>query len=371
MPSLYDPVKVGVLRLKNGICMAPMARARNDTDRTPTPMMAEYYAQRATAGLIVTEANSISPMSQSRPHAAAHYLDAQTEGWRMVAAAVHDAGGTIFQQIYHLGRKSDPSRMPDGLAPISASAIAASGQVAGKNGPVEFTTPRSIETEEIPIIVDQFRQAAERARQAGMDGVEIHGANAYLIDQFLKSATNQRTDGYGGAPENRCRFLFEVVDAVSAVFGPERVGVRVSPHSRGDGIGDSNLPALYNCVAKGLAARQIAYLHLVECDGPGLPQSPAEHTPAILPIVRESFPGTLIVCGGYTRESAETIVADARADMVAFATLYISNPDLVARFQKKTPLNDGDRSTFLNGDGEGYIDYRTLEAKGNLADASG
>lgn len=204
-----------------------------------------------------------------------------------------------------------------------------------------------------------------------MDGVEVHGANAYLIDQFLKSATNRRTDGYGGAPENRCRFLFEVVDAVSSVFGPKRVGVRVSPHSRGDGIGNSDLPALYACVAKGLAARQIAYLHLVEAQKPDLPQSPAEHTPAIQPIVREGFPGTLIVCGGFTRESAEQIVADARADMVAFATLYISNPDLVARFQKKAPLNDGDRSTFLNGSAEGYIDYPTLEAEGKLAGASG
>ncbi|MEK9685528.1 MAG: alkene reductase [Rhodospirillaceae bacterium] len=360
MSSLYDPIQVADLRLKNCICMAPMARARNNIDRTPTPMMAEYYAQRATAGLIVTEANSVSPMSQSRPHAAAHYLDAQTAGWAMVAERVHEASGTIFQQLYHLGRKSDPSRMPDALAPIAPSAIAASGQIAGENGPIPFSKPRAIETEEIPTIVDEFRQAAIRAKQAGMDGVEVHGANAYLIDQFLKSNTNHRTDGYGGLANNRCRFLFEVVDAVSSVFGPDRVGVRVSPHSRGDGIGDPDLPALYTCMAKGLASREIAYLHLVEAETPGLPQSPAENTPAILPIVREFFPGTLIVCGGYTRESAEQIINDARADMVAFATLYISNPDLVARFQNNSPLAQGDKSTFLNGSAKGYIDYPML-----------
>lgn len=361
MPSLYDPIQVGALHLKNRLCMAPMARARNDDHRVPTPIMVEYYAQRATAGLIVTEANSISPMSQSRPHAAAHYLSAQTEGWRKVAAAVHGAGGTIFQQIYHLGRKSDPSRIPEGMAPIAPSAIAAKGQVAGLSGPVDFAVPRALETAEIPAIVEQFREAAERAKQAGMDGVEIHGANAYLIDQFLKSATNRRTDGYGGAPENRCRFLFEIVDAVSTVFGPVRVGVRISPHSRGDGIGDSDLAALYRCVAAGLATRNVAYLHLVESDGPGLPQSPAGGAPAVMPVLRQAFPGRLIVCGGYTRESAERIVAEGRADMVAFATLYISNPDLVMRFRNTAPLNEGDKSTFHNGGAKGYTDYPTLD----------
>ena len=237
---------------------------------------AEYYAQRAGVGLIVTEASSVSPLSVSRPGAAAIFRERQAEGWRGIAQAVHAKGGVIFQQLYHLGRKSDPSRMPEGTVPVAPSAIAAEGEVAGLNGPVPFATPRALATEEIPGIVAEFRRAAANARGAGMDGVEIHGANAYLIDEFLRDGTNRRTDRYGGTVENRARLLVEVVEAAIGVFGADRVGVRLSPHQRGDGIADSDPAAMFGHAAAALDTLGIAYLHLIEAIAPGLPQSPPD-----------------------------------------------------------------------------------------------
>lgn len=361
MTSLFEPVRVGAYTLKNRIVMAPMARARCDDNRVPTPMMGAYYAQRASAGLIVTEASSVSPMSQSRAHASAIYGAEHAEGWRRVAERVHEAGGLIFQQIYHLGRKSDPSRMPGGAAPVAPSAIAAKGQVAGVNGPVDFALPRALETEEIPGVVAEFRAAAANARAAGMDGVEVHGANAYLIDQFLKDGSNRRTDRYGGGPENRARFLLEVVDAAVEVFGAGRVGVRLSPHARGDGIGDSDPAATFGTAAVALGALGIAYLHLIEAQIPGVPQAPPEGAPALMPLIRRAFPGPLIVNGAFTRETAERVIASGAADLVAFAQLFIPNPDLVARLRSDGPYNEPDRATFYNGGPAGYIDYPTID----------
>jgi N-ethylmaleimide reductase len=358
--DLFAPCRVGAHQLRNRIVMAPMNRARCDEARTPTAMVAEYYAQRATAGLIVTEATSVSPLSVSRPGAPGILNEGHVAGWRKVADAVHAAGGTLFQQLYHLGRKSDPSRMPDGTTPVAPSAIAANGKVAGINGPVAFAVPRALNTDEIPGIVEQFRVAAEKADSAGMDGVEIHGANSYLIDQFLRDATNRRTDNYGGSVANRARFLLEIVDAVCGVLGPERVGVRLSPHAHGDGIADSNPAATYGYAAGALNERGLAYLHLVEATKPGLPQSPPAGTAPIMPIVRSAFRGPLIVNGGYDRESANALIGSSGADMVAFAALMIANPDLVARFRLDAPLNTPDDATFHQGGAKGYIDYPML-----------
>lgn len=362
MTDIFTPITVGGRQLANRIVMAPMARARSGEDRAPTPMVAEYYAQRTEAGLIVTEASSVSPVSVSRPHASAIYSEGHVAGWRRVAAAVHEKDGVIFQQIYHLGRKADPSRMPDGIAPVAPSAIAARGQVAGKNGPVDFAVPRALATAEIPGVVAEFRQAAVNAQAAGMDGVEIHGANAYLIDQFLRDGTNQRSDRYGGSIANRARFMLEVVDAAIGVFGAGRVGIRLSPHARGDGIGDSDPAATFGYAAAALGERGIAYLHLIEALAPGLPQSPAAGTAALRGVMRKAFHGPLIVNGGYTRDSADRLIAAGDADLVAFAALFIANPDLVERFRRHAAFNKPDPSTFHNGGAQGYIDYPRLGA---------
>jgi N-ethylmaleimide reductase len=360
--TLFEPLRVGACTLRNRVVMAPMARARSDESRAPNAMVAEYYAQRAGAGLIVTEASSVSPLSVSRPHASAIYGEAHAAGWRGVADRVHAAGGTIFQQLYHLGRKSDPSRMPDGAVPVAPSAIAARGQVNGIAGPVDFAMPRALATDEIAGVVAEFRAAAVNAQRAGMDGVEIHGANSYLIDQFLRDGTNRRTDRYGGSVENRARFLLEVIDAVAGVFGADRVGVRLSPHMRGDGIEDSDPPAIFGYAAAALSERGLAYLHLVEASRPGLGQSPPDGAAPVMPVMRRAFQGPLIVNGGYDKASAEGVIRSGAADLVAFASLFIANPDLVERFRRDAPLNPPDPTTFHQGGAKGYVDYPTLVA---------
>jgi len=358
--NLFTSCRIGPYELRNRCVMAPMARARSDENRAPNPMVADYYAQRAGAGLLITEASSVSPLSVSRPHASAIFGDVHMAGWRHVADRVHAAGGLIFQQIYHLGRKSDPSRMPDRAAPVAPSAIAAKGQVNGINGPVDFAVPRALTTDEVSGVVEEFRAAANNARKAGMDGVEIHGANCYLIDQFLRDGTNRRTDRYGGSLANRARFLLEVVDAVVGVFGPERVGLRLSPHARGDEIADSDPAATFGYAASAVDERGIAYLHLIEATKPGLPQSPPQGTAPLMPIVRRAFRGPLIVNGGYDHDSAMQVIQSGAADLVAFGALFIANPDLVERFRSHAPLNPPDPSTFHQGTAKGYIDYPML-----------
>jgi N-ethylmaleimide reductase len=320
-------------------------------------MVAEYYAQRASVGLIVTEASSVSPLSVSRPHTSAIYGDRHVAAWKLVSDRVHAAGGLIFQQIYHLGRKSDPTRMPAGAVPVAPSAIAALGQINGVNGPTGFALPRALNEDEIRNVVDEFRRGAINAQRAGMDGVEIHGANCYLIDQFLRDGSNKRTDRYGGSVANRTRFLLEVVDAVVGVFGADRVGVRLSPHALGDGIADSDPAATFGHVAGALDERRLAYLHLIEASKPGLPQSPPKGAAPIMPIIRRAFSGALIVNGGYTKQLANQVVASGEADLVAFGTLLISNPDLPERFARNLPLNSPDPSSFYQGGAKGYIDY--------------
>jgi N-ethylmaleimide reductase len=361
MQDLLRPIRVGRYELRNRIVMAPMQRSRNDADRVPTPLVAQYYVQRAAVGLMITEASSVSPLSVGRPGAAAIFRSAQADGWRRVASAVHAADGLIFQQLYHLGRKSDPSRMPDGATPVAPSAIAATGQIAGPNGPMPFATPRPLETAEIAGVVAEFARAAQNAYDAGMDGIEIHGANGYLLDEFLRDGTNKRTDRYGGGAANRARLLLEVVDAVIAIWGRDRVGVRLSPHFRVDGIGDSDPAATFGHAAAALGERGIAYLHLIEAAIPGLPQSPPSGMAPLAPRLKQAFGGPLIVNGGYTRESANAAIASGTADLVSFAALVIANPDLPERFRRNAPLNDPDRASFYEGGAKGYVDYPALE----------
>ena len=360
MADLLSPIRVGRLTLPNRIVMAPMQRARNDVDRVPTEIVCRYYAQRASMGLLISEASSVSPLSVGRPGAAAIFDPAQAAGWARVAAAVHAKGGIMFQQLYHLGRKSDPSRMPSGETPVSASAVAATGQVQGMAGPVPFAVPRPLRLDEMPGIVAQFRAAAAAARGAGMDGIEIHGANGYLIDQFLRDGANRRTDRYGGSITNRARLLLEIVAAVCDEVGADRVGVRLSPYARGDGLADSDPAALFTHVAAALAETGVAYLHLIEAARPGLPQSPPDGAPRLLPALRRAFPRPIIVNGGFTLASAAAALAAGEADLVSFAALAIANPDLPERWRRAAPLNEPDRSTFYDGGAKGYVDYPAL-----------
>lgn len=352
---LFTPFTVGPLTLPNRICMAPMTRARWQFPNLP-PL---YYAQRADAGLLIAESCSVSPLSVSRDHGGRMDEDIWVERWACVADAVHAAGGRIFQQLYHLGRKSDPTRMPNGAQPVAPSAIACSGQIMGKHGAmVDFAVPRALEIPEINEIVDQFRRAAVRAKAAGLDGVEIHGANCYLVDQFLRDGANKRTDAYGGPVANRARFLLEVTDAIGGVLGMDRVGVRVSPHAVADGTTDSDIVSLYGHVAEQLNARRIAYFHLVEAIDYAVPRrSPPAGVPLMMPTVRAAFAGPLMVNGGYTADSAEAVIAAGRADLVSFGELYISNPDLVARLQSDGPYNPRDQATIYGGGEKGYLDY--------------
>jgi N-ethylmaleimide reductase len=350
-----DPIRVGALDLPNRIVMAPLGRARaNPVTREPTPSVVRYYTQRATAGLIVSEATHVSPDSVSRPGTSAIHSEGHVAAWQDVTAAVHAAGGRIFQQLFHLGRKADPARLPRGGLPPAPSAIAAKGEFSTPDGPRPFPVPRSLTLDEIPKLVDEFGHAARNSKRAGFDGVEIHGANGFLVDQFLRDGANCRTDRFGGSIENRARFLFDVVDAAIDVFGAGRVGVRLSPHARADGIDDSTPEKTFGYVAKVLSARRIAYLHLIE---------PVDTAPAdrLGPAVRKAFSGCLIVCGGLDRGSAWRALAEKRTDLVAFGAGFIANPDLVERLRRNAPWNTPDPSTFYTGGERGYTDYPFLD----------
>jgi N-ethylmaleimide reductase len=303
--------------------------------------------------LIVSEATHVSSESVSRPGTSAIHSPGQVVAWRRVTDAVHEAGGRIFQQLFHLGRKADPARVPSGRLPSAPSAIAAVGEFSTPVGPRPFPIPRSLEPLEIPGVVAEFASAAENAQRAGFDGVEIHGANGFLIDQFLRDGANQRGDRYGGSIANRTRLLLDVVDAVNAVFGPGRVGVRISPHATSDGTHDSDPRALYEHVAGELSQRGLAYLHLIE---------PVSTPPSdqLAPTVRRAFAGPLILCGGFARGSAEAVLAEQRADLVAFGVGFIANPDLVQRLRVDAPWNTPDPGTFYSGGDRGYIDYPFL-----------
>ena len=359
---LFKAGTLGHLTLNNRMVMAPLGRSRSDEQtREPLSRVVTYYRQRASAGLIISEATHVAPESVSRPGCSAIHEQNQVQAWERVTAAVHNEGGRIFQQLFHLGRKAHPSRLPGQQLPIAPSAIAARGTVPTTDGPQPFPTPRALLREEIAQRVVDFQKAARNSARAGFDGVEIHAANGYLIDQFLRDASNQREDDYGGNIENRARFLLEVVDAVTQELDVSRIGVRVSPHFVNDGIGDSNPLALYSYLADELQARGIAYLHLIE------PDSTLE-SQRLAPILRQRFHGALILAGQFDRERAHNTLAQGRADFIAFGRLFIANPDLVRRFRLGAPLNPPHEASFYVGGDHGYIDYPFLKHAHHQAD---
>jgi len=350
MSTLFDPLQVGPLRLPNRIIMAPLTRSRATPDgRVPVPLMAEYYTQRATAGLIITEATSVGPMGVGYADTPGIWSDEQTDGWKLVTKSVHDAGGRIFLQLWHVGRISDPSFL-DGKPPVSASAIAAKGDVSLLRPKRPFPVPRALETEEIPGIIAAYKKGAQNAKAAGFDGVEIHGANGYLLDQFLQDSSNRRTDAYGGTREKRARLMLEVADAVAEVWGPQRVGMHLAPRGDAHDMGDSDRLGTFTYVARELGKRDIAFILARE----------ARKEDSIGPAMKEAFGGIYIANEGFTRESAEKALTDGVADAVAFGKLIIANPDLVERFKTGAALNDWNAETFYSGGAKGYTDYPAL-----------
>jgi N-ethylmaleimide reductase len=372
--SLFDPIRVGDLALNNRIVMAPLTRMRSrQPGNVPWELNVEYYRQRASAGLIVTEATQVCQQGQGYPGTPGIHTPEQVAGWREVTRAVHDAGGTIVLQLWHVGRISHRSHQPGGALPVAPSAIKpAGGTYSAEWEEVAFETPRELPRREIAEIVAHYQQGAEQARAAGFDGVEIHGANGYLIDQFLQDGSNQRLDEYGGSMENRTRFLFEVVDAVTAVWGRERVGVRLSPFGTYNDVSDRNPIALFSQAIRGLDERGIAYLHLIEPRSSKASETDevASGAPDAAGHFRGLFRNTLITAGGHSPESAAAAIAASRADAVAFGRWYISNPDLVERIRSGAPLNPYDRSTFYGGDAAGYTDYPSCFAPAALVAAT-
>jgi len=362
--TLFDEIRVGDLVMKNRFVMAPLTRMRSrQPGNVPWALNVEYYRQRAGAGLIVTEATQVCPQGQGYPATPGIHTPEQVDGWRQVTRAVHAAGGLIVLQLWHVGRISHRSLQPAGVLPVAPSAIKpAGGTYSSEWDEVAFETPRALELAEIPGVVEQYRQGAARARAAGFDGVEIHGANGYLIDQFLQDGTNRRTDAYGGSIENRTRFLLEVVDGVSAVWGAGRVGVRLSPFGTYNDMKDSNPAGLFSHAIRQLDQRGLAYLHLIEPRSAKASETDecVSGMPDAASRFRGFFRNTLISAGGHTPESAARAIGDAHADAVAFGRLFIANPDLPERVRLGAPLNPYDRSTFYGGNARGYTDYPSL-----------
>lgn len=357
--DVFSPYALGTLQLKNRFVMAPLTRSRAEAGNLPSSMAAEYYSQRAGAGLIVTEATQAGAGGQGYIATPGIYSQEQVAAWRKVTDAVHQKGGRIFVQLWHVGRISHPD-FRDGEQPVAPSAIAPRGvQTYTAEGLKDIPAPRALEKNEIAAIVEEFRSAAANAKAAGFDGVEVHGANGYLLDQFLEDGTNQRTDEYGGSVENRARLLFEVLDTVSQVWGSDRVGVRLSPGGSFNDMCDCHPAQTFGYVAKRLATLNLAYMHLIE------PAASAGEHPApdlSARFFRPLYPGTLIVAGGYTLERANDALKEGSADLVAFGQPFLANPDLVERLRSGAALNKPNPATYYGGGAEGYIDYPTLAA---------
>ncbi len=352
MSVLFDSLTIGDLELKNRIIMAPLTRCRASEGRVPNALMAEYYAQRASAGLILSEATSVDPMGVGYPDTPGIWSDEQVEGWKLVTKAVHDKGGLIFCQLWHVGRISDPIYL-NGELPVAPSAMAAEGHVSLVRPMKDYETPRALTLEEIPAIIEAYRKGAENAKAAGFDGVEIHGANGYLPDQFLQDKSNFRSDNYGGTIENRARFMLEVVDAAISVWGPKRVGLHLAPRCDTHSMGDSNPEATFGYVANAMRERGIAFLCSRESLGD-------ESHPRLGPILKRIFEGPYIANEGFTRETAEAAIKAKEADAVAFGKQFIANPDLPKRFDKKSELNEPRPELFYAKGAEGYTDYPAL-----------
>jgi N-ethylmaleimide reductase len=363
-PLLFSPLQIGPFCLEHRLVMAPLTRMRADRDNlAPRPLNTEYYGQRATSGgLIVAEASPVMANGYGNPGVPGIYSDAQIRGWREVVDAVHARDGLIFLQLWHVGRVSHSSFQPGGALPISASAVAISPELKTMTADRKVTpyeTPRALETGEIAGVVESFRQAAINAEKAGFDGVEIHGANGYLIEQFLQSRTNLRTDRYGGSIENRARFLMEITQAVMGVWGANRVGVRLSPYGIANGSGEADPMPLYSHVVRSLNLLGLAYLHFIEPRSSGAGRAEVNHqnVPSAMVLFRPIWRGVLITAGGFTGETAEAAIADGHADAIAFGRIFISNPDLPRRLREGLPLTPYNRATFYGGDETGYTDY--------------
>jgi 2,4-dienoyl-CoA reductase-like NADH-dependent reductase (Old Yellow Enzyme family) len=350
MPTLFDPITIGDLTLKNRVIMAPLTRSRAvGGGRVPNALMAKYYAQRASAGLILSEATAVTPQGVGYADTPGLWSDEQVEGWKLVTQAVHNAGGLIFAQLWHVGRISDPSFL-NGEAPVAPSAIAAKGHVSLLRPQRPYPVPRALETAELAGIVAAYRQAAENAKQAGFDGVEIHGANGYLLDQFLQDSTNRRTDQYGGPVENRARLMLEVTDAVINVWGANRVGMHLAPRCDAHDMGDSQPSATFGYVARELGKRKIAFIVAREAIGED----------SLGPLLKNAFGSVYIANEKMDKQSAQLLLDTGAADAIAFGKAFIANPDLPRRLQLDAPLNEWKMETFYHPSAEGYTDYPAL-----------
>ena len=350
--TLLTPVQLGPYPLRNRAVMAPLTRSRAGEGDAPTSLAVEYYRQRATAGLIITEGSQITPQGKGYPRTPGIFTEAQIAGWKQVTEAVHAEGGHIFLQLWHVGRLSHSSIQLGGALPVSSSAIAPEGQIYTATGLQPYETPRALDLEEIPGIMEDFRRGAENAKRAGFDGVEVHGANGYLIDQFLRDGCNQRTDGYGGSVENRVRLLKEIVEAIIPVYGADRIGVRLSPTLPVFSMSDSDPTATFGHAAKTLSLYGLAYLHVVQPGDPDFDYA----------ALKQAFGGTYIANGGFDAGSAAAAISSGAAHLVSFGTKFLANPDLVERFRRNAPLNAPDPATFYQGEERGYTDYPTLAA---------
>jgi 2,4-dienoyl-CoA reductase-like NADH-dependent reductase (Old Yellow Enzyme family) len=349
MPTLFDPIKVGDLELPNRIIMAPLTRCRADAGRVPNALMAEYYVQRASAGLIISEATSVTPMGVGYPDTPGIWSEEQVAGWSNVTQAVHANGGRIVLQLWHVGRISDPLYL-DGQLPLAPSALRPAGHVSLVRPVKDYVTPRALETAEIAGIVEAYRQGAENAKRAGFDGVEIHGANGYLLDQFLQDSTNRRDDQYGGSLENRARLMLEVTDAVLGVWAPGRVGMHLAPRADSHDMGDSKRAETFGYVARELGKRGIAFICARE----------KEADDSLGPQLKQQFGGVYIANERFTKDQANAWLESGKADAVAFGVPFIANPDLPERLQKDAPLNEAHPETFYGQGPVGYIDYPRL-----------
>ena len=356
--KLFESYKLGPITLPNRLVMAPLTRNRAVAGLVPSPLAVEYYAQRASAGLLITEASQISQQGQGYQDTPGIYSKEQVAGWRKVTDRVHERGGRIFIQLWHVGRISHVSLQPNGGAPVAPSAIPAKGKTFVNGTFADVSAPRALELAEIPGIIESFRRGAANALEAGFDGVEIHGANGYLLDQFAKDGANKRTDAYGGSIENRAKLMLEVAKAVSAEAGAERTGIRISPVTPANDISDSNPQPLFDYIVDRLSALKLVYLHVIE----GATGGPRDIAPFDYASLRKRFSGAYMANNGYDFELANKVLAAGEADLIAFGKLFISNPDLVERFKRGAPLNAPDKATFYGGGAKGYTDYPTLSA---------
>jgi N-ethylmaleimide reductase len=354
--KLFEPYKLGAVSLTNRAVMAPLTRNRAVAGFVPNPLAIEYYGQRASAGLLITEASQVSQQGQGYQDTPGIYTKDQIAGWRKITDHVHERGGHIYIQLWHVGRISHTSLQPNGGAPVAPSAIRAKGKTFVGGTFADVSEPRALELGEIPGIIDSFKRASANALEAGFDGVEIHGANGYLLDQFAKDGANKRTDAYGGSIENRARLMLEVSKAVVAEAGANRTGIRISPVTPANDISDSNPQPLFDHIVDQLNALKLVYIHVIE----GATGGPRDNAPFDYDSLRKRFSGTYIANNGYDFKLATEVLEKNKADLIAFGKLFISNPDLVERLKLGAPLNDFDKATFYGGGAKGYTDYPVL-----------